>query len=150
MFESADIGKICRKYIIQLLSIVVLLTVASFLVMHWMHVQNLLMPTCVSAVFTLVSGLAEILLWKRIAGRHAEGLPTFFTAVSGCRMLLGLFTLLICYVIAGKAMIVRYCAVFLCFYFISLIHSSLYFSRLFNAHDTKVSSIKMNKKNESN
>ena len=94
------------------------------------HVDGLVSPLVVSVVFALVVELIDIYLWKRIADANEKMLPTYFSAVSGFRMLLALFTLLGCYIAVGRDAMLEYCLVFMVFYLWMIVHHSLFFSRL--------------------
>ena len=84
-----DINKQCKTYIVQ--------TVVIFLVMNFlvgivgkMWDLDLWAEMIVSSSFLLVTGVAIALIWRWVASNHKESLPTFFTAVSGFRLLLAL------------------------------------------------------------
>ena len=92
-------------------------------------------PLAVSVVFALAVEVADALVWKRVATLHADSLPTFFTAVSGFRMLIAVFTLVGCWAAVGRDAMAPYCIVFMVFYVIVLMHHSLFFARVSNSHD---------------
>lgn len=98
------------------------------------HVGGLARPLVVSAVFALVVELADIAIWSRVAEGEGKMLPTFFSAVSGFRMLLGLAVLVGCYIAVGRDAMAEYCLVFMVFYLWVIIHHSVFFSRVSNTH----------------
>ena len=128
----ADIDRLCSKYIVWSMIIVVLLTVAAFLVEKTGLASALMYPVAVSAVFSIVVESADALVWRRVAKKSPDSLTTFYTAVSGFRMLLALATMLVCYIIVGRDAIMPYILVLLVFYFAMLAHHSIFFSRLSN------------------
>lgn len=128
----ADIDRLCSKYIVWSMIIVVLLTVAAFLVEKTGLASALMYPVAVSAVFSIVVESADALVWRRVAKKSPEGLTTFYTAVSGFRMLLALATMFVCYIIVGRDAVAPYIVVMLVYYFVLLAHHSIFFSRLSN------------------
>lgn len=134
MLEFRDVGILMRNYLIQASSIVFTLTVLVAVVANIFSFQGLSMPTIVSVCFSLVVTFTDGLIWRRIAKYSPDSLPTFYTALSGFRMLLALFTLFICYVVVGRDEMTEYCVVFMAYYFVILIHHSVFFSRVSNSH----------------
>ena len=128
----ADIDKLCSKYIVWSMIIVVLLTVAAFLVEKTGLASALMYPVAVSAVFSIVVESADALVWRRVAKKSPDSLTTFYTAVSGFRMLLALATMFVCYIIVGRDAVAPYIVVMLVYYFVLLAHHSIFFSRLSN------------------
>ena len=68
-------------------------------------------PLIVSVVFALAVEAADILLWRWVASCHSDSLPTFFTAVSGFRMLLAVFTVVGCSAVVGRDAMAPFCGV---------------------------------------
>lgn len=128
----ADIDRLCSKYIVWSMIIVVLLTVAAFLVEKTGLPSALMYPVAVSAVFSIVVESADALVWRRVAKKSPDSLTTFYTAVSGFRMLLALATMFVCYIIVGRDAVAPYIVVMLVYYFVLLAHHSIFFSRLSN------------------
>ena len=126
----ADIDRLCSKYIVWSMIIVVLLTVAAFLVEKTGLAAALMYPVAVSAVFSIVVESADALVWRRVAKKSPDSLPTVYTAVSGFRMLLALATMFVCYIIVGRDAVAPYIVVMLVYYFVLLAHHSIFFSRL--------------------
>lgn len=109
-----------------------ILTIGSFIFEKLGLFSGLMYPMAVSAVFSIVVELADALVWRKVAKKSPDSLTTFYTAVSGFRMLLALATMLVCYIIVGRDAIMPYILVLLVFYFAMLAHHSIFFSRLSN------------------
>jgi len=127
-----NIDKLCMSYLRQELCLAVGLFLISLLVMQVWYIDGLLIPAIVSVLFTLVVSGAIGLIWRRVAKRSPESLPTFFTAVSGFRMLLALAAMFIYYLVFGRSAMLLFFVVFMVFYFVSLIHHSIFFARVSN------------------
>ena len=134
MLKNTEIAKISRRYAVQTVVAVAVLSLAVLSLQMFAHVDGLVPPLVVSAVFALVVELADIFLWKRIAEANQAMLPTFFSAVSGFRMLLALFTLVGCYIAVGRDAMLEYCLVFMVFYLWMIFHHSAFFSHVTNSH----------------
>ena len=128
----ADIDRLCIKYIVWSMAYIVLLTTGCFLSEKFGLFSALMYPAAVGAVFSIVVESADALIWRRVATKSPDSLTTFYTAVSGFRMLLALATMLVCYIIVGRDGIMPYILVLLVFYFAMLAHHSIFFSRLSN------------------
>ena len=120
------------SYLRQELCLAVGLFIISLLVMQVWYIDGLLIPAIVSVLFTLVVSGAIGLIWRRVAKRSPESLPTFFTAVSGFRMLLALAAMFVYYLVFGRSAMLLFFVVFMVFYFVSLIHHSIFFARVSN------------------
>ena len=127
-----NIDKLCMSYLRQELCLAVGLFLISLLVMQVWYIDGLLIPAIVSVLFTLVVSGAIGLIWRRVAKRSPESLPTFFTAVSGFRMLLALAAMFVYYLVFGRSAMLLFFVVFMVFYFVSLIHHSIFFARVSN------------------
>lgn len=134
MLKKTEIAKLSRRYVVQTILAVVVLSLAVLSLQMFAHVDGLVPPLVVSAVFTLVIEFTDIFIWKKIAETNEEALHTFFSAVSGLRMLLALFTLTGCCIAVGRDAMLEYCMVFLVFYFYMIIHHSVFFSHVNNSH----------------
>ena len=128
----ADIDKLCGRYIVWSMVYIFILTIGSFIFEKLGLFSGLMYPMAVSAVFSIVVESADALIWRRVATKSPDSLTTFYTAVSGFRMLLALATMLVCYIIVGRDAIMPYILVLLVFYFAMLAHHSIFFSRLSN------------------
>lgn len=134
MLKITDVSKLGNKYIAQSIILIIVLCVIVLSVALLVPVEGLVMPLIVSMFFSLAVNVTDGMVWKRVAGRSPESLPTFYTAVSGFRMLLALFTLFICYIVVGRDAMAEYCIVFLIYYFVLLTHHSVFFSHVSNSH----------------
>lgn len=127
-----DIDRLCSRYIVVSLSLVILLTFLAFIAEKTGLFTALMYPVAVSAVFSIVVESADALIWRKVAKSSPDSLTTFYSAVSGFRMLLALATMLGCYIAVGREGIMPYVLVLLVFYFVMLAHHSIFFSRLTN------------------
>lgn len=136
MLKINNVRKLCQRYIVQSVAIIFVLAIIVLAVSCLGAVENLVSPLVVSVIFSLVINLADGLIWRRLAEYNSDFLPTFYTAVSGFRMLLALATLFGCYLAVGRDAMLEYCIVFMGYYFVLLIHHSLFFSKVSNSHST--------------
>lgn len=127
-----DINKLSISYLRQELYLAIGLFLIALLVMRVWFLDDLLTPTIIATVFTLVVSAAIGMIWRRVAKRSPESLPTFFTAVSGFRMLLAFAVMFIYYLVFGRSAMLLFIVVFLVFYFVSLAHHSIFFARVSN------------------
>ena len=127
-----DINRLSISYLRQELYLAIGLFLIALLVMRVWFLDDLLTPTIIATVFTLVVSAAIGMIWRRVAKRSPESLPTFFTAVSGFRMLLALAVMFIYYLVFGRSAMLLFVVVFLVFYFVSLAHHSIFFARVSN------------------
>lgn len=115
----------------QGLFLTVALALLTLLVMQvWQF--DLLGEIIVSVVFSLVVCWTIGLVWRWVAKNHQESLPTFFTAVSGFRLLLALAVMFVYYLVCGRGAMLLFFLVFMVFYFASLIHHSIFFAKVSN------------------
>lgn len=133
MLNTRDVVKAWRRYAVEgiVLTIVLTLLVITFSMRfpEW----NLIAPLIVTDIFSLTVCIVETLVLHCVAQRDTENLHTFFTAATGIRMLLALFTLTGCFIAVGRAAMLPYCAVFMSFYLVFLVHHSVYFTRVLNS-----------------
>ena len=128
----ADIDKLCGRYIVWSMVYIFILTIGSFIFEKLGLFSGLMYPMAVSAVFSIVVESADALVWRKVAKKLPDSLTTFYTAVSGFRMLLALATMFVCYIIVGRDAVAPYIVVMLVYYFVLLAHHSIFFSRLSN------------------
>ena len=126
-----DIYNESRRYIIQSIVLFCLLTLLGALAMTLWSL-NLLSAMIVSGCFILVIDLATGYIFRWVATRHADMLPSFFTGVSGFRFLGALAVMGVWYAISDRASLMTFFMVFLIYYMVSLIHHSIFFSRISN------------------
>ena len=126
-----DINKQCKYYIVQT---VVIFLVMNFLVKVVGKVWNLDLwaEMMVSSSFLLVMGVVIALIWRWVATSHKESLPTFFTAVSGFRLLLALGVMFVWYLADKNDTMLQFFIVFMAYYVVSLVHHSFFFARVSN------------------
>lgn len=126
-----NIDKLSKNYMRQGLYLTVALSLLTLLVMRvWF--LDLLTSVLVSAAFTLVVCGAIGLIWRYVAKHSPDSLPTFFTAVSGFRLLLALAVMFVYYLADGQNSMLRFFLVFMVFYFASLAHHTIFFARVSN------------------
>ncbi len=127
-----DIDKTSHRYVKQELLITVALFLVALLVSRVLLMDELIVPAVIGAIFSLVIGLALTIIWRRIAKKAPDSLPTFYTAASGFRMLLALATMLVYYLVCGRGAMLVFFLVFMVFYFALLAHHSIFFARVSN------------------
>ena len=113
-----DINKLSISYLRQELYLAIGLFLIALLVMRVWFIDGLLTPAIIATVFTLVVSAAIGMVWRRVAKRSPESLPTFFTAVSGFRMLLALAVMFVYYLVYGRSAMLLFFVVFIVFYFV--------------------------------
>ena len=110
---TQDVRKLSKGYLKQGLFLTVGLSLITLLVMQVWYL-DLIIPVLISAVFTLAVYLVIGLVWRQVALSTPENLPTFFTAVSGFRLLLALAVMFVYYAIDKDSML-RFFLVFMAF-----------------------------------
>lgn len=128
---TLNVNQLSWSYIRQGLLLTVVLTAVALIVMR-VWPLDLLSPVVVSAAFVLVVTLTIGLVWRRVALRAPESLPTFFTAVSAFRLLLALAVMLVYYLVDSTDSMLWFFLVFMAFYVVSLVHHSIFFARVSN------------------
>ena len=124
------IRKVSLSYMRQGLYFSAALFLLTLLVMQvWF--LDLLMPAIISVAFTLLMCFTIGLLWRYIAKNSPDSLPTFFTAVSGFRLLLALAVMFVYYLLNKETML-NFFLVFMVFYVASLAHHTIFFARVSN------------------
>ena len=127
-----DINKLSISYLRQELYLSIGLFLIALLVMRVWFIDSILSPAIISVCFVLVLAVSIGLVWRRVAKGAPDSLPTFFTAVSGFRMLLALAVMFIYYLVFGRSAMLLFFLVFMVFYFVSLAHHSIFFARVSN------------------
>ena len=127
-----NIDKLCMSYIRQELFLSVALFLIALLVMRVWFIDSILSPAIISVCFVLVLAVSIGLVWRCVAKGAPDSLPTFFTAVSGFRMLLALAVMFVYYLVDKNDTMLLFFLVFMAFYFASLIHHSIFFARVSN------------------
>ena len=128
----ADIDKLCGRYIAWSVCLIILLSFLGLFVGLFLQIDGMTSYLAVAAGFSLVVEVADAKVWRRVAKKSPDSLTTFYTAVSGFRMLLALATMFVCYIIVGRDAVAPYRVARLVYYFVPLAHPSTFFSRLSN------------------
>ena len=127
-----NFNQLSKSYMRQQLYLTVALFLVSLLVMRVWFIDGLLVPAIISVAFTLVIATVIGIVWRRIATQAPDSLPTFFTAVSGFRLLLAFLVMFIYYLVYGRDNMLIFFLVFMVFYFASLTHHSVFFAKVSN------------------
>ncbi|MBQ8990939.1 MAG: hypothetical protein IJ084_02880 [Prevotella sp.] len=127
-----NFNQLSKSYMRQQLYLTAALFLISLLVMRVWFIDGMLVPAIISAAFTLVIAKVIGIVWRRIATQAPDSLPTFFTAVSGFRLLLALLVMFIYYLVYGRDNMLIFFLVFMVFYFASLTHHSVFFAKVSN------------------
>lgn len=120
------------RYVRQGILLSAALAIIVLIVMQVWHLKELLTPLIVSAIFSVVVDSADALIWRRVALKSPDRLPTFYTSVSGFRMLLALAVMLTYYLATSGEAILQFFLVFIAFYVMLLVHHVRFFSRTAN------------------
>ena len=123
-------GKLAKRYILQTIVVVTFLTNAAFAVSHFAGIEGLVVPIVIAATFALVIDTADALIWRKVATDWADSLPTFFTAVSGFRMLLGIITIAVYYFASTGADMTTFFLTFFAYYIALILHHAIFFARV--------------------
>ena len=125
------IRKMSINYMRQGLYISAALFLLTLLVMQvWF--LDLLTPAIVSVSFTLLVCITIGVVWNYVAKNSPDSLPSFFTAVSGFRLLLALAVMFVYYLLDSNDTMLRFFIVFMVFYVASLAHHTVFFARVSN------------------
>ncbi len=116
----------------QCVALVLVLNLGAYAVQSIWGVQDMLTPMLVSTLFVLVLEITSALVWRWVALKHRDMLSSFFTAVSGFRFLSALVVMAVWYLVTERDSMMTFFIVFLAYYMISLIHHSVFFSRVSN------------------
>ena len=127
-----DFDKLSKRYARQSILLTTGLALLGLLVANVYQTDGIIIPLVVSSLFVLITELASAFLWRWVAVKHSDMLPSFFTGVSGFRFLLALVVMFVWYLATNRQAIITFFVVFLIFYFVSLIHHSIFFSRVSN------------------
>lgn len=133
---TKEINTLSIKYIAQTIFIIVALSAIAIGLICTLTLNSIVAPLILSVVFSFVVEVAEALVWRKVMISSKDSITTFYTVVSGFRMLLALFTLLICCIIVGRDSMFEYCIVFITFYFVLLIHHAIFFSHVSNSNNS--------------
>ena len=126
-----DIDKLTRNYIIQCIVLVCILNLLVQIAGNAWHF-TVYPATLVGMLFVLVLEIGSVLVWRWVVRKHRDMLPSFFTGASGFRFLGALAIFFIWYLVSESGNMMTFFCVFLIYYFLSLIHHSVFFSRVSN------------------
>lgn len=127
-----NINQQTKKYIVQCIILVFVLNMLGHLATRF-WAFDIIVPMAVSMIFVLVVEIASVLIWRWVALKHKDMLPSFFTGVSGFRFLLALAVMFVMwYVVEDAKTMKTFFIVFLIYYMTSMIHHSIFFSRISN------------------
>ena len=126
-----EVNRKCINYIAQTVIMVGLLNMLGLLAMRQWGI-DLVFALSASMMFVLIVDIATILIWRWVVLNHKDMLPSFFTGVSGFRFLGALLVLLIGYLTIGQSGMQHFIVVFFVYYLVSIIHHSIFFSRVSN------------------
>lgn len=129
------IEKLRKRYIAQSIVIISLLSAVIICTKLIFELNDVVTPLIVSVIFSLIIECADAMIWACIARNSQDSLPTFFSAVSGFRMLLALGTMLVYWLVAGREAMLVFLLVFAVFYLFLLGHHSLFFAGVSNSCD---------------
>ena len=133
----SEINRKCVKYIAGtvILSGVLSLLMYIAAIIGW--VTDWMLPVVVSVAFSLVMELADVLVWRMVSLKAPNFLTTFYSSVSGFRMLLALAALFVCYLLVDEEKMMTLDVVFLIYYAVMLVHHAIFFAREANAKTGK-------------
>ncbi len=126
-----NIDKLSRQYTRQGVFLATGLCLLGLIIMQVWRLDGLLVPLVVGTAFSLVFEVVDALVWRKVAKSSPESLTTFFTAVSGFRMLAALAVMFVYYFAAEGSMRV-FLLVFAVFYVVMMAHHTLFFSQVSN------------------
>lgn len=132
---AQDIKKMSVSYILQGLLIATILSLVTFVVMKvWFAdlLPCMFTSVIVSVAFTLVVCVTIGMVWRYVALNSPDNLPTFFTAVSGFRLLLALAVMFVYYLLDHNDTMLTFFLVFMVFYVASLVHHTVFFAKVSN------------------
>ena len=89
-------------------------------------------PSVVGAGVTFCFYLLSGWVWYWVASHHRDFLTSFYTGASGFRFLLTLIVLAVYYLTTERSAMLTFIWVYAIYYLITLVHSSIFFSRVSN------------------
>ncbi len=127
-----DIKQQSNRYIMQSIVLALILYFGIYAVQINWHLQGVLTPLVVSMLYVLILEISSALVWRWVAEKHRDMLSSFFTAVSGFRFLSALIVMAVWYLTTERQSMMTFFVIFLIYYMASLIHHSIFFSRVSN------------------
>ena len=126
-----DINKLCKSYIVQVIFLFAVMN-GLVIIVEKVFSLDLLTEMIVSSSFLLLTGIVIALIWRWVALNHKDSLPTYFTAVSGFRLLLSLAVMFVYYLTDSRDSMLQFFLVFMAYYVVSLVHHTFFFARVSN------------------
>lgn len=133
----SEINRKCVKYISGTVILIGVISLLMYIASIIGWVTDWMMPVAVSVAFFLVMEVADILVWRMVSLKSPDFLTTFYSSVSGFRMLLALAALFVCYFCVDEGNMATFVVVFLIYYFVMLAHHAIFFAREANAKTGK-------------
>lgn len=125
-----DIARLSWRYLRQRVALTVVLANGGLLLAGICGIAGMTVPIFIGAVYSLVTDIALSVIWRRVAECSPESLTTFYTAVSGFRMLIALATMFVYYLATGRQDMFTFIMVFMTFYVVQLVHHTIFFARV--------------------
>ena len=125
--RQKEVKAIGLSFIKRGIAYVVLFFAAAMAIAYASGNEWIIVPAIVSALYTLAIVVAEGLLWGRVASRSVDALTTFYSAVSGFRMLLTIVVMFGYYLAFGRDGMLGFLSVLAPFYVVMLVHHSIFF-----------------------
>lgn len=125
--DTTQIDLLYKKYSWQSIMTHAALYLSGLLLMSIAYLDNLQTPLIVSVLYALVFEKVEIVVWRRVARKATDSLPTFFMAVSGFRFLSAILVMLVYFLISGRGSMLTFVMVFAVFYAVMLVHHVCFF-----------------------
>ena len=133
----SEINLKCVKYISGTVILIGVISLLMYIASIIGWVTDWMMPVAVSVAFFLIMEVADILVWRMVSLKSPDFLTTFYSSVSGFRMLLALAALFVCYFCVDEGKMATFVVVFLIYYFVMLAHHAIFFAREANAKTVK-------------
>lgn len=128
MSEPKNIERRAATFLRQGVMLSAGLFLLGLLIVQVGYFWQLQMPLIVSAVYLLVIEMAAGLVWKRVASKSLDSMPTFLMGLSGVRFLLAIGVLFFYWLLSGGEKMLTFICVFAVFYFAMLLHHIFFFS----------------------
>ena len=116
-----------RSFIKRGIALVVIILAAASGIAYTSGNEWIMVPAVISALYTLAVVVATGLIWIRVASRSVDSLTTFYSAVSGFRMLLTISVMFGYYLACGRDEMLGFLSVLAPFYVAMLVHHSIFF-----------------------
>lgn len=117
-----------KRYTLQLILVLLPLSLGFRLLAP----GKMMTPALIALIVMWLFYMINAGVWYWVTSRHADYLPSFFTGTSVCRFLLALTVVGIYYLATDKASTVDFLLVFVVYYVVTMLHHSIYFTRVHN------------------